>query len=131
MEPKIPGRFASGMLRTCASMKLERVLPVFLPHVCNVLTRVMADFDVTSDLYPGLGAHILPYVNQVEEVLKLVLKLQNKDGHQMSVSILRNLLLALAERAKLVSEPSKFPLDDWGRASDLSNLDVKWFIPGM
>ena len=82
-----------------------------------------------------LGSHILPYVNQVEEVLKLVLRLQNKEGHQMAVSILRNLLLALsqiclADRAKLVSEPSEFPLDDWGRPSDLSNLDVKWFIPG-
>ena len=53
MEPKIAGKIASGMLRTCASIKPEKVLPVFLPHVCNVLTRVMADIDVTSDLYPG------------------------------------------------------------------------------
>ena len=30
-----------------------------------------------------------------------------------------------------MSQPSAFPLNDWGRASDLNNLDVKWFIPGQ
>ena len=25
---------------------------------------------------------------------------------------------------------SEFPLDDWGASSDLSNLNIKWFVPG-
>ena len=25
---------------------------------------------------------------------------------------------------------SEFPLDDWGVSSDLSSLDIKWFVPG-
>ena len=52
MEPKIAGKIASGMLRTCASIRPEKVLPVFVPHVCHVLTRVMAEYDVNCDLYP-------------------------------------------------------------------------------
>ena len=81
------------------------------------------------------GFLIMPYVSQVEDVLKKVLKLVNKEAHQMALSILRNLLLALsqiclADKAKLVSQHSEFPLDDWGRPTDLSDLNVKWFIPG-
>ena len=30
----------------------------------------------------------------------------------------------------MVLARSEFPLDDWGVSSDLSSLDIKWFVPG-
>ena len=30
----------------------------------------------------------------------------------------------------LIFTRSEFPLDDWGVSSDLSSLDIKWFVPG-
>ena len=71
----------------------------------------------------------------MEEVLEPLLSLHNKEGHSQAVSILRTLLsslstICLAEKSRLVSQPSDCPLDDWGRATDLNNLDVKWFMPG-
>ena len=30
----------------------------------------------------------------------------------------------------MIVNRSEFPLDDWGASSDLSSLDIKWFVPG-
>ena len=74
-------------------------------------------------------------MGRVEEVLIRVLEIHNKDGHGQAVTVLRNLLAALAtvclaDKTRIVSHRSEFPLDDWGASSDLSSLDIKWFVPG-
>jgi len=151
LEPKIAGKIASGMIRTCAKISPGKVLPIFLPHVCSVLKICFSDTDISSDQSLGdeimfnmvllsdllclPGCHLVPYIPLVEEVLKFALAVQNKEGHQLALTILRHALHSLshpclAERSKIVSNPSSFPLNDWGQPSDLTNLDMKWYIPG-
>lgn len=152
LEPKISGKIASGMMRTCVKISPRKVLPIFLPHVCSVLKCCLAEVDLNSDRYLGdeimfnmvlladllclPGCHLVPYVSEVEEVLESALSVHNKEGHTQALTILRHLThslshICLAERSKIVSTPSPFPLEDWGQSSDLSNLDIKWFIPGQ
>jgi len=151
-EPKIAGKIASGMIRTCAKISPHKVLPIFLPHVCSVLKICFSDTDLTSDQSLGdeimfnlvllsdllclPGCHLVPYIPLVEEVLQSALATQNKEGHMLALTILRHAMHSLshpclAERSKIVSTPSSFPLHDWGQPSDLTNLDMKWYIPGM
>jgi len=152
LEPKIAGKIASGMIRTCAKISPQKVLPIFLPHVCSVLKICFSDTDLTSDQSLGdeimfnmvllsdllclPGCHLVPYVPLVEEVLQSALSVQNKEGHMLALTILRHALHSLshpclAERSKIVSTPSSFPLSDWGMPSDLTSLDMKWYIPGQ
>ena len=152
LEPKISGKIASGMMRTCAKISPRKVLPIFLPHVCSVLKSCLADVDLSSDRYLGdeimfnmvllsdllclPGCHLVPYVSLLEEVLASALCVHNKEGHTQALTVLRHAThslshLCLAERSKIVSSPSTFPLEDWGQSSDLSSLDIKWFIPGQ
>jgi len=152
LEPKIAGKIASGMIRTCAKISPQKVLPIFLPHVCSVLKICFSDTNLSSDQSLGdeimfnmvllsdllclPGCHLVPYIPLVEEVLQSALAVQNKEGHMLALTILRHALHSLshpclAERSKIVSNPSSFPLNDWGQPSDLTNLDMKWYLPGQ
>ena len=152
MEPKVSGKIASGMLRTLASIAPGAVLPLFIPHVCSVLGACLEDTDPACDLSLGdelmfnmlllsellcvPGCHVVAHVGRVADTLSPLLGLHNKEGHGLAITILRHLLaslsqLCLAHRSRIVARPAAFPLHDWGRPSDLSNLDIEWFLPGQ
>ena len=84
LEPKVAGKIASGMCRTCAKVAPHKVLPVFLPHVCRLLENCFSEMDVAkedqlgdeimfnmillSDLLCLPGCHLVEYIPQVVAV---------------------------------------------------------------
>ena len=151
LEPKVAGRIASSMCRICVKIAPSLVLNAFLPHVCSLLVACLAEVDpesalplgdeimfnllLLSDLVCLPGCHLVPYVSQIESVLKAALRLVNREGHQQALAVLRHTLHSLthpclARQSGIVACPSSNRLKDWGRASDLSKLHVQWFLPG-
>ena len=152
LEPKVAGRIASGMARTCAKIAPATVLSAFLPLTCSTLTSCLADTDLASSLPLGdeimfhllllsdllclPGCHLLPYIPLLEDVFRPTLSLANREGHALALTALRHALHSLthpclAERSRIVASPSPCALHDWGAPSDLSNLGIKWFLPGL
>ena len=151
LEPKVAGRIASSMCRICVKIAPSLVLNAFLPHVCSLLVDCLAEVDpesalplgdeimfnllLLSDLVCLPGCHLVPYVSEIEGVLRAALKLVNREGHQQTLAVLRHTLHSLthpclARQSGIVASPSSNRLRDWGRASDLSKLHVQWFLPG-
>jgi len=150
LEPKVAGKIASGMARTCAKVAPHKVLPIFLPSVCRLLENCFTEVDVAtedqlgdeimfnmillSDLLCLPGNHLVEYVPQVEKLLHSTIRIKNKEGHALGLTILRHTLHSLshpclAERSKIVATPAPFPLNDWGQHADVNNLDIRWFNP--
>ena len=81
LEPKVAGKIASGMCRTCAKISPERILGSQVPRVCKTLVSTFGEADLDSDLYLGdeimfnllllsdivcvPGFYLLPFSDQV------------------------------------------------------------------
>ena len=53
LEPKVAGKIASGMCRTCAKISPQEILASFVPRTCSTLLDALAETDLQSDLYLG------------------------------------------------------------------------------
>ena len=86
------------------------------------------------------GTSLLPYLPRLQGVLQGLTCHSSKEGDQLTGSLLRNLLRSLTHVCPLgySSVPGGVdkdlatyrPLQDWGVAGEVWDLDVEWFIPG-
>ena len=83
LEPKVAGKMASGLCRTCSRIAPQKVLPSLLPHSCAVLCEALAELEPDCDAYLGdevmfhlllvsdlvvlPGYHLLPYIPQARK----------------------------------------------------------------
>ena len=81
LEPKVAGKIASGMCRTCARIAPEQILATMVPRICEVLLVALGEVDLKSDVYLGdeimfnllllsdivcvPGYYLIPYKDQV------------------------------------------------------------------
>jgi proteasome activator subunit 4 len=81
LEPKVAGKMAGGLCRTCVRIAPEKFLSRVLPRSCGVLCRALTEIEPESERYLGdevmfhllllaelvslPGYHLLPYISQV------------------------------------------------------------------
>lgn len=87
LEPKVAGKIASGMCRTCAKISPVEILAAFVPTTCSILRDTLRETDLSTDFYLGdeimfnllllsdlvivPGYFIIPYIPQVRFKLLL------------------------------------------------------------
>ena len=89
LEPKVAGKIASGMCRTCAKISPVEILSTFVPTTCKILEDALKETDLSTDFYLGdeimfnllllsdlvivPGYYIIPFIPQVNNLQKLII----------------------------------------------------------
>ena len=85
------------------------------------------------------GNCLLPYSDQLIQVLDRALQLKCREGYQFGGAVLNNLLRSLStvhptdyrSIARDYDQPLSeyLPIRDWGKPGDINNLQMKWHVP--
>ena len=143
IEPTVAGGIIAGMCKSVVQCNPEKCLAFFIPHIAGALVdhmgarRVNGKEDVDDEkvdeelqfnlqllgevlnvrnvsVYRSTGSHILPYVEQICEVLDVTLDLVQKAEYELSHTVLGGLLSWLCHIRIVESGPRLQPnLDMW------------------
>uniref|UniRef100_A0A8C5MEZ8 Proteasome activator subunit 4 n=1 Tax=Leptobrachium leishanense TaxID=445787 RepID=A0A8C5MEZ8_9ANUR len=154
-ETRVSGRMVADLCRAAVKCRPVESLKLFLPHCCNVITQLTVNDDVLheeeldkellwnlqllSEITRVDGAKLLPYKEQLVKILQRTLYFKCKQGYTLSCNLLHHLLRSstLIYPKEYCSVPGGFakplsqyfPLEDWGKAGDLWNLNIQWHVP--
>ncbi|KAE8600768.1 hypothetical protein XENTR_v10013403 [Xenopus tropicalis] len=154
-ETRVSGRMVADLCRAAVKCCPVESLKLFLPHCCNVISHLTINDDVINDeeldkeLLWNLqllseitrvdGEKLLPYKEQLVQILHRTLHFTCKQGYILSCNLLHHLLRSstLIYPTEYCSVPGGFdkplseyfPIKDWGKPGDLWNLNIKWHVP--
>ncbi|ESP01603.1 hypothetical protein LOTGIDRAFT_238219, partial [Lottia gigantea] len=156
-ETKVSGKFAANLCRAVTKVHPEEALKLFLPHFCDKIVEYLQDNEdavneehldnsflwnllMVSQIVRCDGKKLLPYSQQLIEVLKKTLYLRCQHGSEIAGQLLSHILKVLTQTFPLefcstihlleeTNWTEHLPTRDWAAAGDLDNLDLKWHIP--
>ncbi|XP_062621766.1 LOW QUALITY PROTEIN: proteasome activator complex subunit 4B-like [Saccostrea cucullata] len=155
-ETNVGGRFAANLCRAAAKANPKRAVEKFLPPFCKKIKDLMTEHEeykteehlddgflwnllMLSQLVRCNGEALLPYKDQLLEVLQMTLHLKCVQGYELSCQLMRYTLRALTLHFPLdyrsvagsfdrpVSE--YLAINDWAIPGDMDDLGMKWHIP--
>jgi len=157
-DTKTQGQAISTLCLACAKVLPRETLAKFVPHFGRLVLTLTENDDVfqetnldheltfslllLSEIVRCNSSYILEHRQLIVEVLQRTFKLKSKEGYLLGCAILRHLLRALTnitccdwrnvdpedEAIKKIEET--WPFDNWGFATNIKNLKLKWEIPG-
>eukprot|EP00094_Tigriopus_californicus_P000230 TCALIF_00223-PA protein Name:"Similar to psme4 Proteasome activator complex subunit 4 (Xenopus laevis)" AED:0.06 eAED:0.06 QI:66/0.84/0.71/1/0.84/0.85/14/306/1826 len=111
LETKVAGKMAASLCRALCKVRPEKALKMFIP----------------------------PAIQSVEKILQQTLHIKNKDGRQLVMSMLKNVMTVLTSLSVLdhrsipegYDRPLKefLPIRAWGKPGNIHDLQLKWHIP--
>lgn len=155
-ESHVGGRFAANLVRAAAKVNPAATVKMFLKTFCdNIMEHIRSHEDVKkeeqlddsfvwnlqmlSQLVRCNGRELLPYKEELFEVLGHVLQLKCVLGYDLAGQLLCYILRALTldyilnfqsvagSYDRPVSE--HLAIRDWAKPGDLDNLGIEWHIP--
>eukprot|EP00794_Sanderia_malayensis_P017775 gene17775-19551_t len=157
LEVAVAGKMVSDMVRAAVKAYPAATLKKFVPH-CSMMIRNMASADgisdeenvdaellwhleILSEVARCSGDEMLPYIDQLEEVISLTIGLKCKKAYSRSAKILKGALTFLTQiypnEWRSIPETLDLPLTehlyvrDWGRLSTVKSLDMHWHVPSQ
>ncbi|KAL3873182.1 hypothetical protein ACJMK2_036330 [Sinanodonta woodiana] len=155
-ETKVSGRFTANLCRAVAKVNPKAALKRFLPTFCqNIKNHIKNHEEVLTDehldngflwnllmlsqLIRCNGQELLPYKEELMEVICITIKLKCVEGYEIVGQLIRYLLRALTliysldykSRAGSFDEPltDYLPIRDWALPGDVYNLGLNWHVP--
>ena len=159
IEPTVAGGILASMCKSMVQCNPEKSLAFFVPYLGRALVNRIGERGTKGDednddkvdeelqfnmqllgevlnvrnvsVYRSTGSHVLPYVEQICEVLDVTLELVQKDEYELSHSVLGGLLTWLCHVRVIEIGPRMSPeLDKWGAMVGVDELDISWYRPG-
>ena len=159
IEPTVAGGILASMCKSVVQCNPEKSLAFFVPYLGRALVNRIGERGTKGDednddkvdeelqfnmqllgevlnvrnvsVYRSTGSHVLPYVEQICEVLDVTLELVQKDEYELSHSVLGGLLTWLCHVRVIEIGPRMSPeLDKWGAMVGVDELDISWYRPG-
>ncbi|GLH02190.1 Proteasome activator complex subunit 4 [Gryllus bimaculatus] len=156
LETKVAGQFMAAMCRSFSKVNGEETLRMFVPCLSdNILTltdsedilkeetldnELLYNLVVLSEIVDCPGKFLLPHVPTLKKVLDRTLHLTCREGHTIAARLMHLTLNSLCSTVPLEfrSVPQTFaedikdylPVRDWGKAGNIHDLRVNWYIPG-
>ncbi|XP_078505604.1 proteasome activator complex subunit 4 isoform X2 [Lissotriton helveticus] len=154
-ETRVSGKMAADMCRATVKCRPAESLKLFLPHCCAVIMSLTTNEDVlqeeeldkellwnlqlVSEITRVDGEKLLPYREQLVQILSRTLHFTCKQGYILACNLLHHVLRSttLIYPTEYCSMPGGFdkplseyfPIKDWGKPGDLWNLDIHWHVP--
>lgn len=154
-ETKVAGQMVADFCRAAARTDSEATLKLFIPYIHSSIENITSvegvqdEEEVDEELIWCLqllsevvrcnGLKILPYKQELVDVLKPCLDLKCKRAFHFAAKILHHLIpsLILLYPMEWKSSPYDFGLPpeehlfikDWGVSSDVDDVSMKWHIP--
>lgn len=155
LEAKVSGKLLALFCRAFSFVNPVNTLHMFVPHLCNTIKQLLADIDDKNDdnlneellynlvlLAEGVDGrnHLIPYMDELISILDTLLHMKSLPGIKLG-----NKMLSLIMQSLSTIRPTEYcslnqPISDdvrdcltireWGKAGDLENLKVSWFVPG-
>uniref|UniRef100_A0A0K2T807 Proteasome activator complex subunit 4 n=1 Tax=Lepeophtheirus salmonis TaxID=72036 RepID=A0A0K2T807_LEPSM len=160
LEPAVAGGILAGMCRSVVSIKPEKTLKFFIPHLKERIMSLVEDrscdprrqnkelqfvlllfsevvgFKVMSPNVVG-PSYLVPHIEDICTVLDKTLILQQKDNYEIAANILETVIASFCQIRILKDVPANLPTPipysekyEWGLPGDLDNLKIKWYLPG-
>jgi len=156
MEWKVSGKIAAGLCRCLTKVRPDKGLAGLLPLVLDIIEGIVKDgvkdedslndelkfqLMMLSELVRVPGKFLLPYMARIELLLSSLVQHNSKEGNILTGAVLRHTLRSLTQTCPVEykSAPAGYdrdlatyqPLTDWGRAGDVHDLEIDWYIPGQ
>lgn len=155
-ETNVGGRFAANLCRAAAKANPKAAVDKFLPLFCQKIKDLMAEHEeyrteehlddgflwnllMLSQIVRCNGEVLVPYKDQLLEVLQLTLHLKCVQGYELAAQLMRYILRALTLHYPLdyrsIADSFDRPvteylaINDWAKPGDMDNLGMKWHIP--
>ncbi|XP_069464332.1 proteasome activator complex subunit 4 isoform X2 [Ambystoma mexicanum] len=154
-ETRVSGKMVADMCRAAVKCRPVESLKLFLPHCCTVIVNLTINEDVMheeeldkellwnlqllSEITRVDGEKLLPYKEQLIQVLGRTVHFTCKQGYILSCNLLHHILRSttLIYPTEYYSIPGGFdkplseyfPIKDWGKPGDVWNLNIQWHVP--
>ncbi|XP_070577632.1 proteasome activator complex subunit 4-like isoform X2 [Ptychodera flava] len=154
-DTKVAGKMLADICRVSARVNPDTALKKFIPHCCEVILSHMSaegvqkeqelddellfKLQILSEIVRCPSETILPYGDQLIQVLESTLHLTCKQGYELSGIVLKHLLRAMTftyprEYRSIAGSFDRplteyLPVRDWVKPGDLHNLGIDWHVP--
>lgn len=153
-ETKIAGQLTAIICRVFAKINGESTLKALLPVLSESITEILDEGDVNveesldgrlpyamlllSEIMEAPGCYLVPYIDNLTNVLDKVLYLKSCETAKMANKLLMKLMYSLTNVLVLHSSKtfgydlndSEYPhFRNWGQGMEVGSLNVQWYTP--
>ena len=155
LEIKVSGKIAASLCRCLVRVIPAKSLKAFVPNAIRTIEDHFANGSIEKDeildeevkfnllllseCVRCVGTFLLPYLDDIKNVLRKTLHLTNKDGYTMAGYIIRHVLKSLtmigptdfksSAKGYDLSLSEYQPFREWGKPSSPTNLNLNWHVP--